>query len=812
MKNLKLIIILSVVAVLAIGGVVLGIVLGNNGGNNNDGSHEHSYVTSVVDPTCTIAGYTKYTCACGHTYNADEVAALNHRNTTEYVYPTVNEPGSKTSTCAVCGNVETKVLDAMTVSSPKVSKLIAKFIDAVAYSLELGENSTITCVTNCISDAERPDSSETITIKVAEAAISGKDDDLQGHLMLELNYNFSGNEENETETLAITVLVNGDDVSIEATQTGIDPFEADINLTEKLLEALCANVGIDTDSATEIYYAFTQVIKCLPIAEGLIGSAVDAIPALSETCGQDIVDVFELIGQDIIVETSNSDGSTTYTVDLAALAHLLDLIEADKTVEDYIAGVFGESAKDEILAFIETLPDRTVREVSEAIIKIGEATDASMEDLYYAVDLIVYMATGAEISIEGEIYDRYDMTLAELIAEASGIPEDETAEFVGMIKETFAEVVEVIETTTLKNIINSIIGAEADAELTFLDDVKAMIEQYAGIVSIEATMSADGELLSFNANAADGMISVDFKNEDGAYTATIVLPEDIEIVIEYVDGSFSIDACVDGEYIASVEVNVEETVDGDDVTTFISADIDVGNMDSYIDISWTTRDGALVAANASVDIENANAAQVVFEGEINFVDNDGVKTITVDLPGDIQIEATFTDESFSVVGKVEGEVVASAIANVEQITDGDDTVTTLTYEFESNYFDVHMMVEQTLTDGVLTGTVVSAVISDGVTEYYNFSAETVYTDDSVTLDLYTEVNGQVIVDGSLTFSAEETDSKSEYALDLDFDKIWCGNYTQAAGSKHEDGSYESWSVSYENYLIIDAIINFVCER
>ncbi len=813
MKNLKTVIIIAIVATLVVGGVVAGILLGNNGGNNgnddNGGGHEHAYTTEVVAPTCTIAGYTKYTCACGHTYNADEVAALNHRNTTEYVYPTVNEAGSKTSTCAVCGNVETKTLDAMTVSSPKVSKLIAKFIGAVAYSLEIGEDSTFVLIADSDNEAKYPDSSETITIKVAEAAISGKDDDLQGHLMLELNYNFSGNEENETETLAITVLVNGDDVSIEATQTGIEPFETEINLTEMLCEAICRRVGIDTDSATEIYYALSQVVKCLPIAEGLIGSAVDAIPELSETCGQDIVDVFELIGQDIIVETSNSDGSTTYTVDLAALAHLLDLIEADKTVEDYIADVFGESAKDEILAFIETLPDRTVREVSEAIIKIGEATDASMEDLYYAVDLIVYMATGAEISIEGEIYDRYDMTLAELIAEASDIPEDETAEFVGMIKETFAEVVEVIETTTLKNIINSIIGAEADAELTFLDDVKAMIEQYAGIVSIEVTVSADGELLSFNANAADGMISVDFENEDGAYTATIVLPEDIEIVIEYVDGSFSIDACVDGEYIASVEVNVEETVDGDDVTTFISADIDVGNIDSYIDIFWTTRDGALVAANASASVENASES---YSAEINFVDNSGVKTITVDLPGDIQIEATFTDESFSVVGKVEGDVVASGDVTVEETTEGGKTITTVTANVESNFFNIDAEIKQTLENGALLGTAVKVVVKDDKSEYMNFAAETVYTDDSVTLDIYTKVNGQVIIDGSVTLSAEETDSKTEYALELDFDKIWVENagYSTPGSIYPEVG--ESWTANVEKYLIIDAIINFVCER
>ena len=41
-------------------------------------SHEHSYEASVTAPTCEAAGYTTYTCACGDSYTADEVAALGH--------------------------------------------------------------------------------------------------------------------------------------------------------------------------------------------------------------------------------------------------------------------------------------------------------------------------------------------------------------------------------------------------------------------------------------------------------------------------------------------------------------------------------------------------------------------------------------------------------------------------------------------------------------------------------------------------------------------------------------------------------------
>ena len=65
--------------------------------------HEHSYTTVVTAPTCTEAGFTTYTCACGDTYKADEVAALGHKHTTVVTAPTCTEAGFTTYTCA-CGD------------------------------------------------------------------------------------------------------------------------------------------------------------------------------------------------------------------------------------------------------------------------------------------------------------------------------------------------------------------------------------------------------------------------------------------------------------------------------------------------------------------------------------------------------------------------------------------------------------------------------------------------------------------------------------------------------------------------------------
>ena len=73
--------------------------------------HTHKYTAgTAVDPTCTEAGYTPYTCPCGHTYNGDEVAALGHTNDEGVVTkaPTCVEVGENTLTCTVCGTTTTE--------------------------------------------------------------------------------------------------------------------------------------------------------------------------------------------------------------------------------------------------------------------------------------------------------------------------------------------------------------------------------------------------------------------------------------------------------------------------------------------------------------------------------------------------------------------------------------------------------------------------------------------------------------------------------------------------------------------------------
>ena len=58
----------------------------------------HDYDANVIAPTCEDNGYTVYTCACGDTYEADEVEALGH----DWIDATEQAP----KTCDKCGKTE----------------------------------------------------------------------------------------------------------------------------------------------------------------------------------------------------------------------------------------------------------------------------------------------------------------------------------------------------------------------------------------------------------------------------------------------------------------------------------------------------------------------------------------------------------------------------------------------------------------------------------------------------------------------------------------------------------------------------------
>ena len=71
--------------------------------------HTHSYEKVVTDATCTEAGYTTYTCACGDSYKGDEVAALGHKYTSPvFAWSEDNAACAVSYSCGECEESFTK--------------------------------------------------------------------------------------------------------------------------------------------------------------------------------------------------------------------------------------------------------------------------------------------------------------------------------------------------------------------------------------------------------------------------------------------------------------------------------------------------------------------------------------------------------------------------------------------------------------------------------------------------------------------------------------------------------------------------------
>ena len=66
--------------------------------------HVHNHISEVHAPTCTEAGYTSYTCACGDTYSVTGEAATGHSYEDVVTAPTCTEAGYTTHTCANCND------------------------------------------------------------------------------------------------------------------------------------------------------------------------------------------------------------------------------------------------------------------------------------------------------------------------------------------------------------------------------------------------------------------------------------------------------------------------------------------------------------------------------------------------------------------------------------------------------------------------------------------------------------------------------------------------------------------------------------
>ena len=90
---------------------------GTGGGDKPSGGHTHTFVETVIEPTCTEKGYTLHKCACGYEFLDNLTAALGH-NLGEWKVTTPateGKDGEETRACtrANCDYTETRKIPAL---------------------------------------------------------------------------------------------------------------------------------------------------------------------------------------------------------------------------------------------------------------------------------------------------------------------------------------------------------------------------------------------------------------------------------------------------------------------------------------------------------------------------------------------------------------------------------------------------------------------------------------------------------------------------------------------------------------------------
>ena len=552
-------------------------------GKKEEPKHEHSYTKEVVAPTCTEAGYTKYTCECGHSYRDSEipaghqmvevyakeptcteagesafhvcllcgytegektvVPALGHLYDTTYEYPTATEAGSKTSICRNCGEKHTQVIEALGAELPEVSKFLAQLIGSIAVTLEATEGTELVYVTeiNYPKD-ENYGTKSSMFVEIAEAVIDTTGEILQARLQVKVGLagaKLDGvvpskdvvvNKEN-AEYVEINVFVNGDVVAIS-----FNDNNTELNMSEMFYDYLAHQMGMngyeDLLAMLENAYLTSNLeAQLLPLLQKAVVSLTEKVVTIDPAYVEHMAELFAAFGQDLITGTLNGDGTTTYRLDVLAFKKLIAEVEG-KTIAEYLETVYGRNVVANMASFFASMPDLTIKEIVNAAVTLAEGTGVEIESIYTLIDLYVYSVSGMEFSIESLIADNYNKSLVDILAEMNGITGAEKLTFVANVKSSFAQVAQVMQTIAIEDLFNALVPSEEG----FFDTLKATLDMLKEELFFYFIIDAEGNLTDMSFTFA----GTNFKLElgDGVMGIDATLPNDIEFEAWIQEGGF----------------------------------------------------------------------------------------------------------------------------------------------------------------------------------------------------------------------------------------------------------------------------------
>lgn len=697
------------------------------------GNHEHSYVTEVVAPTCTEAGYTKHICTCGDIFTDNEVPAghkmvevvakaptctedgeamfytcsvcgyvdgqktvipaLGHLYDTTYEYPTANEAGSKTSVCRTCGDTQTQTIDALGITLPEVSDLLVQVIGGFAATLELtkGSEFVYVCEMND-SKSEELGYKQSIFVEIAEAVVDSTDEILKAHLKIKIGFaetTLTGLvpakdvvvNKNKAEFKEITVFVNGDDVSV-----AIDNENGNINLSEMVYGTLAQMMGIGGYEELQAILANGRLVQELAnlralLAEGAFNIVVGELGSIDAAYIEHLDELFALLGKEIMSVTTDENGNTTCTLNIAVLKKLVAEVKG-KTVAEYLESVYGKNVAAAVAEFIETLPDKKIKDVVNAAVNLADASGIAIGDIYTLIDLYIYTSTGLEFSIESQIADYYDVTLVDLLTEMYGITGADKLVFVTNIKNSCAQFAQVMQTVSFD-------------ELLPFENLYTMIDMIDEQIVYNVTVDAEGNLVSMHYAFAGIECKIEVLGE-GMSRITAVLPDGSRMLVNlYADG-FSIRVMdVFGTLVASIDFSNPLEVVGEDFvsTCVLSVRDEMNELLNYKHVivnNVVTELKALLAGYGSYTIGDShydpdldewihNQETVTYFAtyfDVSYVDYGTEKIFSADI-ADTNILATEKDGKILVTVTEDGETVAVGSITNTEVVEGEDVINTL---------------------------------------------------------------------------------------------------------------------------------------
>lgn len=671
--------------------------------NGDKKGHTHSYTKNVTDPTCTANGHARYTCDCGDAYE-EVLEALGHAYKVTYEYPTVTTDSTRLYVCERCGATETSTIHAISAKLPKASELLAAIIGSASYSIAIEEDSKFVYVTE-LSDYENGKTGVKgfVYFELAEAMINGKGEELVAHLGIKIGMTQTALTglvpakdvvaSDNQEIAQVYFYVNGDDVSLEVISPDGTSNKLSENLSQMLYDAIGKMIGLDYETIAELSYIASELVSMMPVVDKVIDAAVSGLPTVSPAYVEHLATLVALVGENVVVESTDANGNTVYTVDPTALKLFLEEIE-NKTVSQYLASVYGEDVVRLFVDFLKALPTKTVKEIANSAVALVEATDMSLADIYTLIDLCIYFATDVEFCIENEIFSRYNMTLIEVLAELNGIGPDEIGDFSAYLNASFENIAQMLGTVTIDDMLSSLIYSSGDANISFIADIKATLDMIGEAAAFVLTVDANGVLVS----AVVAFGAYNFRYEfDGTETTLTIVSGSREIVVTETATGVGFVVKEKGVQIATGSATATETTVGNDVVKTAAIDLRDSQNDLLdCQIVWTNDvitavdyaiRGYHVQSNVKYDEgkdEWVEETVITFATrlEVKYLDDgNGSKTFKLGVDG-VVYNLAYVDGNGKLaasVSAVKGNTtLASAEFAIEEVVVGNDTTLTVT--------------------------------------------------------------------------------------------------------------------------------------